>query len=170
MSNYGEVVQEYYVKKFRKNTELRRRKLNSLNSATAAWQYVEEVKKRIRSSYDFPAEKCPLDARITGTIQCNGFRIEKVIYFSRPGFPVTGNLYIPDNLTGTAPSILFVCGHSLNAKASDAYQSAMQRFALQGYVVFGIDPFGQGERLQYGKDSGIHNMVSSAMHEISSFP
>ena len=155
MSKFGEVVQEYYVKKFRKNTELRRRKLNSLNSATAAWQYVEEVKKRIRSSYDFPAEKCPLDARITGTIQCNGFRIEKVIYFSRPGFPVTGNLYIPDNLTGTAPSILFVCGHSLNGKASDAYQSAMQGFALQGYVVFGIDPFGQGERLQYGKDSGI---------------
>ncbi len=165
MSKFGEVVQEYYVKKFRKNTELRRRKLNSLNSATAAWQYVEEVKKRIRSSYDFPAEKCPLDARITGTIQCNGFRIEKVIYFSRPGFPVTGNLYIPDNLTGTAPSILFVCGHSLNGKASDAYQSAMQGFALQGYVVFGIDPFGQGERLQYGKDSGIvvtteHNYVN----------
>ncbi|MBR7103527.1 MAG: acetylxylan esterase, partial [Lentisphaeria bacterium] len=105
------------------------------------------------------------DARITGTVQRDGYRIEKVIYFSRPGFPVTGNMYIPDNLTGPAPSVLFVCGHSFNGKASDAYQRAMQSFALQGYVVLGIEPFGQGERLQYGKDSSIvvcteHNVVN----------
>ncbi|MBQ9501601.1 MAG: acetylxylan esterase, partial [Lentisphaeria bacterium] len=78
---------------------------------------------------------------------------------------VTGNLYIPDNLTGPAPAVLFVCGHSLDGKAAGPYQSAMQGFALQGYVVFGIEPFGQGERLQYGKESGVmvcseHNIVN----------
>ena len=141
MRNFGDVVQEYYVAKFRKNAELRSKRLRSLDCREAALEYVEEVKNRIRSSYSFPAEKSPLDARITGTVEGNGYRIEKVIYFSRPGFPVTGNLYIPANLTAPAPGVLFVCGHSLSGKAADAYQRSMQSFALQGYVVFGIDPF-----------------------------
>ena len=155
MANFGDVVQEYYVKKFRENAEIRQKRLRSLDSKAAALHYVEEVKNRIRKSFALPTEKCPLDAKITGTLQRDGYRIEKVIYFSRPGFPVTANMYIPDNLQGPAPSVLFVCGHSLNGKASDAYQMAMQSFALQGYVVLGLDPFGQGERLQYGIESGI---------------
>ena len=155
MANFGDVVQEYYVQKFRRNAEIRQKRLRSLDSKAAAEAYVNEVKNRIRSSYSFPTEKCALDAKIVGTVQRDGYRIEKVIYFSRPGFPVTANMYIPDDLQGPAPSVLFVCGHSLNGKASDAYQMAMQSFALQGYVVLGLDPFGQGERLQYGKDSGL---------------
>jgi hypothetical protein len=165
MAVFGDVVQEYYVGKFRKNAALRQRRLRSLDCREAAQQYVEEVKARVRGAYDFPREKCPLDAKITGTVVRPGFKIEKVIYFSRPGFPVTGNLYIPDDLKGPAPAVLFVCGHSLDGKAAGPYQSAMQSFALQGYVVFGIEPFGQGERLQYGKESGVmvcseHNIVN----------
>ena len=172
MANFGDVVQEYYVGKFRKNAEIRQKRLRSLDSKAAAQAYVDEVKTRIRSSFNFPAEKCALDARITGTVKREGYRIEKVIYFSRPGFPVTANLYIPDNLQGPAPSVLFVCGHSLDGKAAAAYQMAMQSFALQGYVVFGLDPFGQGERLQYGKDSKIvvcteHNFINRRMLPLS---
>ena len=165
MAVFGDVVQEYYVSKFRKNAAVRQRRLRSLDCKAAAEQYVEEVKARVRRAYDFPKEKCPLDAKVTGTVVRPGFRIEKIIYFSRPGFPVTGNLYIPDGLTAPAPAVLFVCGHSLEGKACETYQSAMQGFALQGYVVFGIEPFGQGERLQYGRESGVmvcseHNVVN----------
>ena len=155
MANFGDVVQEYYVKKFRENTAVRQKRLRSLDCRESALRYVEEVKQRIRSSYRFPTEKCPLNPRITGVVEKDRFKIEKILFDSRPGYPVTANLYVPANLTGPAPAVLFVCGHSLEGKAADAYQSAQQSFALQGYVVLAIDPVGQGERLQYGIKSGI---------------
>src|SRR4029078_2393060 len=52
-----------------------------------------------------------LNPEITGIIQKDGYRIEKIIYESVPGFYETGCLYIPDNLKGSAPAILNVIGH-----------------------------------------------------------
>jgi hypothetical protein len=37
----------------------------------------------------------PLNARVTGSIQADGFVIEKVIYESLPGYFVTADLYRP---------------------------------------------------------------------------
>ena len=168
MAIFGNVVQEYYVKKFRENLAIRQKRLRSLDSKEAAQEYVNEVKARIRSAYAFPKEKSPLNPRITGTLKGAGFSVEKIIFESRPGFLVTGNLYIPDDLTAPAPAVLFVCGHSENGKCADTYQLAMQSFALNGYVVFGIDPFGQGERMQFPEDTGIsvcneHNVCNRRM-------
>ena len=35
MANFGDVVQEYYVKKFRENAEIRQKRLRSLDSKAA---------------------------------------------------------------------------------------------------------------------------------------
>ena len=43
MANFGDVVQEYYVSKFRKNAEIRQKRLRALDSKEAAQQYVDEV-------------------------------------------------------------------------------------------------------------------------------
>ncbi len=43
--------------------------------------------------------KTPLNARITGVIQRNGYRIEKLVFESRPKFYVTAHVYVP-----TSPS------------------------------------------------------------------
>ena len=40
-------------------------------------------------------EKTPLEATVTGTLQRDGYVIEKLHYQSRPGLYVTGNLYRP---------------------------------------------------------------------------
>ncbi len=40
--------------------------------------------------------RTPLNARITGTIQRNGYHIEKLVFESRPRFYVTGHVYVPD--------------------------------------------------------------------------
>jgi len=45
----------------------------------------------------FP-DRTPLRPRVTGTVQREGFRIEKIILASQPEFYVTGCLFIPDNL------------------------------------------------------------------------
>ena len=41
------------------------------------------------------------------------------------------------------------CGHTVNGKASETYQSFAQGLARLGYVVLIFDPVGQGERLEY---------------------
>ena len=79
------------------------------------------------------------------------YRIEKVIFESRPGFPVTANLYIPTGRSLPLPAVVGTCGHSASGKAQDAYQSFAQGLARLGFICLIFDPIGQGERLQYVK-------------------
>ena len=59
-------------------------------------------------------ERTPLEDRTTGVIQCEGYRIEKVVFQSQPGVYVTGLLYLPADPAFKAPypGLLVVHGHS----------------------------------------------------------
>ena len=96
----------------------------------------------------FP-EKTPLNIRITGVIQKEGYRVEKLIYESLPGYFVTSALFIPDNLEAKAPAILNPIGHSPLSFRRDVYQHTIINLVQKGFIVFAYDPIGQGERLQY---------------------
>lgn len=96
----------------------------------------------------FP-EKTPLNPKTVGIINKKGYRMEKVIYESRPDFYVTACLFIPDGLTGKAPSILNPIGHSDDAFRGPLYQTVILNLVKKGFVVLTYDPIGQGERLQY---------------------
>ena len=87
----------------------------------------------------------PLNARITGQIQADGYTIEKVLFQSLPNFYVTGDLYRP-NKPGRYPAILFQSGHTQEGKPEP--QRAAANLALKGFVVLAPDPIGQGEREQ----------------------
>jgi cephalosporin-C deacetylase-like acetyl esterase len=91
-------------------------------------------------------EKTPLKARITGTLNRDGYRIEKLVYESRPNFRVTANLYIP-NGRGPFPAILGTVGHSETSKADPSYQHFWVSMARRGVMVLTYDPPAQGERL-----------------------
>ena len=47
----------------------------------------------IASLGGLPSADTPLNARMTGTVEGDGFRIEKIIFESRPRHYVTANLY-----------------------------------------------------------------------------
>ena len=98
----------------------------------------------------FP-EKTPLNAKITGTVAKDGYRIEHVVYESRPQFYVTASLYVPASLKrrDRAPAIIYCSGHSENGYRSKVYQNVIVNLVRKGFVVFAFDPVGQGERLQY---------------------
>jgi len=96
----------------------------------------------------FP-EKTPLNAQITGTVQKDKYRIEKIIYESQPRFFVTGLLFIPNNLKQKTAAILFTSGHAQEAFRYEDYQRVCINLVEKGFVVFAIDPIGQGERVQY---------------------
>src|SRR6266568_6412677 len=94
-----------------------------------------------------PQEKTPLRPKINGTIQMEGFRIEKLIFESLPGVYVSALLYVPEDGNKTHPAILVPAGHAANGKVH--YQALCQRLVQRGYVVICWDPVGQGERSQF---------------------
>jgi len=97
----------------------------------------------------FPA-RTPLEARTTGEIGRDGYRIEKVVFSSQLGFFVTANLYFPMSAKNGAglPGLLVPCGHSPDGKASENYQRAGIFGARAGFVTLVYDPSDQGERVQ----------------------
>ncbi|MBN9517293.1 acetylxylan esterase [bacterium] len=94
----------------------------------------------------FPA-KTPLNARTVGTLKRDGYRVEKVIYESRPEHHVTANLYLPDG-PGPFPGVLMPIGHSQNGKAAEYVQRGCVLLVKNGFAVLAYDPIGQGERVQ----------------------
>jgi dienelactone hydrolase len=94
-------------------------------------------------------ERTPLNARSLGTVEREGFRIEKILYESVPQFHVPANLYIPSSAKPPYPGVLFQMGHTMNGKAADTYQRCCQGLARLGYLVLAFDPMGQGERIYY---------------------
>jgi len=110
---------------------------------------VNLVQAKIRRCFGPEPKRTPLASRVTGVVERDAYRIEKVIFDSRPEFPVTANLYVPLRREFPVPGVVGTCGHSTNGKAAEAYQSFAQGLARLGYVCLIYDPIGQGERLQY---------------------
>ncbi|MCE5322232.1 hypothetical protein LLG46_02830 [bacterium] len=100
-----------------------------------------------------PPSDTPLNARIVGKVDCDGFTIEKVIFESRPGAFVTANLYIPNGITSPRGTVLFLSGHSPQAKQFPPYQTVCQCLVKAGLIVMSQDPVGQGERFGYYEQS-----------------
>ncbi len=102
-------------------------------------------------------ERTPLKPVVTGKAEHAEFVVEKLHFQSRPGLYVTGNLYVPKNLKGKAPTILYVCGHGRVKKDGVSYGNKAYYqhhggwFARNGYVCLIIDT------LQLGEIEGIHH-------------
>ena len=166
MSNFGDVLQEYFVDKYRKNNKLRAEKLRNITTREQAEKYVAQLRQKVKRTFKFPAEKCPLNPRIAAVHKYNGFSVENIIIDSRPGFPVTMNLYLPEKREGKIPATLVLCGHSSDGKGCNNYYYAAQTVARNGGAALVIDPIHQGERLQYSKEEdpglcNLHNRFNS---------
>ena len=109
--------------------------------------------------------RTPLNAKVVATIPRDGYKIEKVMFESRPGVYVTGLLYLPDNAKFKAPykAIILTCGHSADGKGSIDYQRGCVQGVQQGFAVLIYDPISQGERVQVpgGICCGPHNQYGA---------
>lgn len=156
LNRYPHMVHEYYTTKLRKIMTERKARIAALNTKADAEAYICQVRKAINQAFVFP-ERTPLNAKVTGIVKQEKFSIEKVVFESRPGFQVTGNLYLPKSSVprAKAPAVLGLCGHALEGKVAEPYQYFCQGLALKGFAVFIIDPISQGERWQHDVDE--HN-------------
>lgn len=123
--------------------------LAKLTSAAAVRERQRWVRDTFWELVGGMPERTPLNARVTGKLEREGYRVDKVIYESWPNFHVSANLYVPTTGTPPYPGVLFQMGHSTNGKAYPLYQKCCQGLARLGYVVLGFDPMGQGERIYY---------------------
>lgn len=148
-NGYRQQVLEDFVRRLREMRAKRAERMHALRGREDALAFQAEVRNSVAASFGPWPERCPLDAAVTGTVQFDGYRIEKVRFFSRPDFMVTGSLYIPDTLSGQAPAVLGTCGHALEGRFCETYQKFALRLVLNGFVVLLYDPIQQGERGQY---------------------
>lgn len=133
-------------------------------------QHQQQLKTYFTEAIGGFPERTPLNARQTGTVQREGYRVEKIIYESRPQHYVSGTLFLPDDKQFVAPypAVLVVCGHSANGKAYAGYQSSCALLALNGIAAFIIDPICQGERKQLldGNDAAVIKSSTTGHTEI----
>lgn len=131
----------------------------------AAWE--KERVERKRQYFDMLGlwplpPRTDLKATITGTVEGEGFTVEKLHFQSMPGLYVTANFYLPKghDRSKKLPTILYVCGHgnvvidgvSYGSKAHYQYHPAW--FATHGYACLILDTH------QLHEIPGIHHGTS----------
>jgi len=140
--------------------------LSKRPTPTSRSEFEKERARRKRELYrslglDPMPAKTPLNARITGTIQREGFHIEKLVFESRPSFFVTGHVYVPDHpQEAKLPVIVNVNGHWAHKKDEDRIQLRCAFQALRGYLAIAIDSPGfsfEGKSLIERRAEGDHN-------------
>lgn len=147
-SLYGNELNEYYVSRIRENFEKRAARLKKITTKEQAERYVAGVRRKMQRIFQFP-ERTPLNAEVTAKHTFDGFTVENILFYSRPNYPVTANLYLPESFSGKLPGVLFLCGHSRLGKGEPVYRSCAIGLVLKGFAVLSVDPVEQGERLQY---------------------
>ncbi|MEO8593003.1 MAG: acetylxylan esterase [Candidatus Solibacter sp.] len=148
----------------------RARTILGIQSRAAAEKRQQQVRAKLLSMIGgLPTTNAPLNPRSNGTLQRDGFRIEKIVFESLPNFFVTANVYLPSGV-GPFPAVVMTPGHSAAGKAGELPLAA--NFALNGIAAIAYDPMSEGERLQYfdaatgksavGGPTGEHSQASIA--------
>ena len=109
----------------------------------------------------FPSSDCELESRKLGEFQRDGYRVEKIVFQTRPGIWMTANAYVPDK-PGKLPAILHVHGHWAGAKQDPVVQSRCIGCVKLGFFVLSVDAFGSGERAIAKKLGEYHGEMTAA--------
>jgi len=152
-SLYPHMVQEYYVERVRQVAAARAARLAQMRTRADVIRLRDEVRRKIKRCFPRMPRRTPLNPVITGVVRRKPYRIENVLYESRPGYKVSANLYVPHG-DGPFPCVLGACGHSAEGKAFDFYQRFAGGLARRGFMVLVYDPVGQGERVQLTRRVG----------------
>ena len=137
----------------------------ALKGREDAEAYVREVRGKILRSFGPFPERTDLKPVITGTLRRDGYRVEKVIFESRPDFLVTANLYIPRSAKPAAgPAWSGPAATRPTGRRARPTSRSPRGWHGMGYVVFIFDPLGQGERLQYAHAQGAGRASAVGEH------
>ena len=118
--------------------------------ARAEWEALKDARIRaLRASLGtWPSVPKDLKVRVTGSHAGDGYRIDNLVYETRPGLVVTANLYRPAKPTATMAAIVIVHSHN-SSKHTTSRQDMGMTWARAGCLVLIPDHLGHGERRQH---------------------
>lgn len=94
-----------------------------------------------------PETACDLAPRLLGTLDRDGYRIEKLVLQTRPDVWMTASAYVPTVKEGQkVPGVLVVHGHWAWARRDPVVQARCLGLVKLGFFVLAVDAFGSGER------------------------
>ena len=143
----GRILEERWMEEFYTRVEERKEAYEQIESRADCLRWQEERREFFLEAIGGLPERTPLEARVVSRLKGQGYRVENVLFQSRPGHHVSGNLYLPEG-EGPWPGVLVPCGHSHTGKAAGGYQRTAILLARHGMAAFCYDPIGQGERYQ----------------------
>ncbi len=121
----------------------------------AIWEHRKDDLRRqilIAAGLDPMPPRTPLNPRISGHIEGDGFTIDKVWLETMPGYFLAGNLYRPKGKRGPFPGIASPHGHWTNGRAEQTETSNIPArgvsLAQHGFVVFNYDMVGYSDSKQ----------------------
>jgi dienelactone hydrolase len=163
--HYSRCLPDYLSALARRAYEYRNRELARLTNPAAIAERRRWVRETLWRLIGGMPERTPLNPRSLGVLERPGYRLEKLVYESRPGLFVSANLYMPTQGKPPWPGVLFQMGHALEGKAAPVYQKCCQGLVRLGFLVLAFDPMGQGERIYYPDQSGYRTRLDSADDE-----
>lgn len=164
-SNPGSIPLNTFIG-FATEEHAKRDKVISEISSLDQWKNRQQyVKEALRKIFNRSFVTGPLNAKVTGVIKMKGYRIEKLVFESVPGYFVTGCIYVPEKIKGKVPAVLNLMGHDQEAFRAELYQLINVNLALKGIIVYSIDPPGQGEMVQYYDSSSNSSSIGYSVIE-----
>ena len=146
----GEMVHEYCTRLAGEHRRARAEAIAALRTPGDVAGRQRHIRETIlREIGGLPGERTPLEARITGVLERDGYRVEKLVYQSQPRCLVTANVYVPSGPAGPFPAVLAAMGHYEEGKACEEGQRLFISLARRGFVVLAYDPPDEGERREY---------------------
>ncbi len=145
------------------------RKRAQIRTAAAMEERNRFVRARITEMIHGLPERTPLNPVVVRVLERDGYRIECLMFESRPNFWVTASLYVPAE-KGAFPGIISPCGHTASGRLYPAYQFMYQGLVKEGFVVLAYDPVGQGERRYYWNPSTDTNEIGGPVTWEHSLP
>ncbi len=168
----GKMVRRYLLDQAEKAFLRREAAFEELKTVEQMREHQHRMREFLRAQLgDFP-ERTPLQARIVGRHERDGYSVERILYQSRPGHYVTALLYLPEG-PPPYPGVLIACGHAPSAKSTEMYQRAGVLLAKGGMAALCYDPIGQGERHQILDSQGrprFENGIEHMLVAVSSIP
>ncbi len=125
--------------------------LRSSDAAPADLRAWEIRKEALRGAMfaamgPFPEKPCDLEPKIVGVLKRDGYRIEKLLFQSRPDVWVTAHAYVLEGVKSKTPAVLAVHGHWPWARRDPVVQARCLGLVKLGFFVLALDAFGAGER------------------------
>ncbi len=158
----GGMLQQYYHALYLEADRERTRRLAAVTTRVEAEAYRAEVRAKLRKSFGPMPDLKILSVQKTGEFRTPKLIIEKLVLEVLPGRFVPATFFYPEKAPRPLPGVLLLCGHDDDGKSAKEYQRVGQSFALRGFGVLCPDPFGQGERREFGGCPPVeHNIIGT---------